>query len=93
MISQFVSNTSAVLVMMPIGLAAAADLGVSALPMMLGVAMGASASFLTPFANGVSLMVYGPSGYKFGDFWGLGLVVLLWTLVVTVIVIPLVWRF
>ena len=81
------------LVMIPIGLATANELGVSALPMMLAVAMGASASFLTPFANGVSLMVYGPGGYRFGDFWRLGLVVMAWTLIVSVVVIPLVWHF
>ena len=92
-ISQFISNTSTALVMMPIALATASDLHVSALPMMISVAMGASASFLTPFANGVSLMVYGPGGYKFGDFWRLGLCVLAWTIVVTVIVTPLVWPF
>jgi di/tricarboxylate transporter len=93
LISQFISNTSAALVMIPIGLATASELGVSALPMMLAVAMGASASFLTPFANGVSLMVYGPGGYRFGDFWRLGLVVLAWTLVVTVVVVPVFWPF
>lgn len=93
LVSQFISNTSAALVMIPIGLATAAELGVSALPMMMGVAMGASASFLTPFANGVSLMVYGPGGYRFGDFWRLGIVVLAWTLVVTLLVVPLVWPF
>jgi di/tricarboxylate transporter len=92
-ISQFISKTSSALVMMPIGLATASELGVSALPMMLAVAMGASASFLTPFANGVSLMVYGPGGYRFGDFWRLGLVVMIWTLIVTVVVIPLYWKF
>lgn len=92
-ISQFISNTSAALVMMPIGLARASELGVSALPMMMGVAMGASASFLTPFANGVSLMVYGPGGYRFGDFWKLGLIVMVWTLIVTMVVIPLYWKF
>ena len=92
-ISQFISNTSTALVMMPIALATASDLHVSALPMMVSVAMGASASFLTPFANGVSLMVYGPGGYKFGDFWRLGLWVLAWTIIVTVIVTPLVWPF
>jgi di/tricarboxylate transporter len=92
-ISQFISNTSAALVMMPIGLATASELGVSALPIMLGVAMGASASFLTPFANGVSLMVYGPGGYRFGDFWRLGLPVIVWALIVTVVVIPLFWKF
>ncbi len=93
LVSQFISNTSAALVMIPIGVATAAELGVSALPMLLAVAMGASASFLTPFANGVSLMVYGPGGYRFGDFWRLGLVVLAWTLVVTVVIVPLVWPF
>jgi Citrate transporter len=51
-ITQFISNTSSALVMMPIGVATASELGVSALPMMMGVAMGASASFPTPFANG-----------------------------------------
>jgi di/tricarboxylate transporter len=92
-VSQFISNTSSALVMMPIGLATASELEVSALPMMLGVAMGASASFLTPFANGVSLMVYGPGGYCFGDFWKLGLIVMAWAMAVTVVVIPLYWRF
>ena len=92
-ISQFISNTSTALVMMPVALATASDMGVSALPMVMSVAMGASASFLTPFANGVSLMVYGPGGYKFGDFWRIGLVVLAWTLIVTVVVTPLYWRF
>lgn len=37
-------------------------------------------------------MVYGPGGYKFGDFWRLGLVVLIWTLIVTVVT-PLYWPF
>jgi di/tricarboxylate transporter len=92
-LSQLISNTSTALVMMPIGLAAASELGVSALPLMLGVAMGASASFLTPFTNGVTLMVYGPGGYRFGDFWRLGLVVMVWALIVTVVVIPLYWKF
>lgn len=92
-ITQFISNTSSALVMMPIGLATASEMGVSPLPMMLGVAMGASASFLTPFANGVSLMVYGPGGYQFGDFWKLGLIVMLWALIVTVVVVPLYWKF
>lgn len=93
LVTQFISNTSTALVMMPIALATAHDLHVSALPLMMGVAMGASASFITPFSNGVSLMVYGPGGYRFGDFWRLGVVVLVWTLVVTLIVTPFVWRF
>ncbi|CAM5486789.1 hypothetical protein AFEL58S_03390 [Afipia felis] len=92
-ITQFISNTSSALVMMPIGLATASELDVSPLPMMMGVAMGASASFLTPFANGVSMMVYGPGGYRFGDFWKIGLVVMTWALIVTVVIVPLYWKF
>src|SRR5262249_42716109 len=92
-ISQFLSNTSAALVLIPIGLATASELGVSALPIMMGVAMGASASFLTPFANGVSMMAYGPGGYRFGDFWPLGLVVMAWALIVTLVAVPLYWEF
>jgi di/tricarboxylate transporter len=92
-ITQFISNTSTALVMMPIGLAAATDMSVSAMPMIMAVAMGASASFLTPFANGVSLTVYGPGGYHFGDYWRIGVPVLVWTLLVTVAVTPLVWPF
>src|SRR5262245_39992981 len=65
----FISNTSSALVMMPIGLATASELGVSALPLMMDVAMGASASFLTPFANGVSLMVYVACGFRVVDFF------------------------
>jgi di/tricarboxylate transporter len=92
-ITQFTSNTSAALVMMPIGVATASELSVSALPMMMGVDMGASASFLTPFANGVSAMVYGPGAYRFGDFWKLGSIVMVWALIVTVVVVPVFWRF
>jgi di/tricarboxylate transporter len=92
-ITQFISNTSAALVMMPIGAATASELGVNALPMMMGVAMGASASFLTPFANGVSAMVYGPGAYRFGDFWKIGSIVTIWALIVTVVVVPIFWRF
>ena len=92
-ISQFISNTSSALVMMPIGMATATELGVSALPLMMGVAMGSSASIHTPFANGVSLMVYGPGGYRFGDFWKLGLLVTIWALIVTVVVVPVYWKF
>ena len=92
-ITQFISNTSTALVMMPIGLAAATDMSVSAMPMIMSVAMGASASFLTPFASGVSLTVYGPGGYRFGDYWRIGIPVLIWTLLVTAVITPLVWPF
>lgn len=92
-LSQFISNTSSALVMLPIAVAAAGDLHVAALPMILGVALGASTSFVVPVANAVTLSVYGPGGYHFGDFWRLGSVVSAWAFVVAVVVVPLVWPF
>ncbi|GIF96846.1 hypothetical protein [Catellatospora citrea] len=51
-------------------------------------AMGASASFPTPFANGVGIMVYRLGGYRFGEFWRLVLLVQAWTLIVTMVIVP-----
>jgi hypothetical protein len=73
--------------------ATASELGVSALPLLIGVAMGAGASFLTPVGTPVNLMVQGPGGYQFGDYWKLGLIVMLWSLIVAVFIAPLYWRF
>jgi di/tricarboxylate transporter len=92
-VTQFISNTSAALVMIPIATATAAELGISPLPLLIGVAMGAGASYLTPISTPVNLMVHGPGGYEFGDYWKLGLVALLWSLFVAVFVAPLYWKF
>jgi di/tricarboxylate transporter len=92
-ITQFIANTSAALIMIPIAVATAGELGISPLPLLIGVAMGASASFLTPVGTPVNLMVHGPGGYQFGDYWKLGLIVLLWSLLVAVFIAPLYWRF
>jgi anion transporter len=92
-LSQFISNTSSALVMLPIAVATAGDLNVAALPMILSVALGASTSFVVPVANAVTLSVYAPGGYRFGDFWRLGSVVSAWAFVVAVVVVPVVWPF
>lgn len=92
-ITQFIANTSAALIMIPIAVATAGELNISALPLLIGVAMGASASFLTPVGSPVVLMVQRPGGYQFGDYWKLGLLVLLWSLLVAVFIAPLYWRF
>ena len=92
-ITQFIANTSAALIMIPIAVATAGELNISPLPLVIGVAMGASASFLTPVGSPVVLMVQRPGGYEFGDYWKLGLLVLLWSLFVAVFIAPLYWRF
>jgi di/tricarboxylate transporter len=57
------------------------------------VTVAAAASFLTPVATPANMMVMGPGGYKFGDYWKLGLPMLLWFLVVATVLIPVIWSF
>lgn len=93
LLGQFVSNTATVLIVVPIALAVGATAGVSSKPLLMAVAVAGSASLLTPISTPGNTMIMTPGGYRFGDYWRLGLPVLLWWFVVAVLVIPLVWRF
>jgi len=92
-LTQLMANTAASLVMLPVALAAAGDIGVSPLPMIMAVAVGAQAAFLTPVATPPNLMVLGPGGYAFGDYAKFGLPILLWWFIATIVFVPLWWRF
>jgi di/tricarboxylate transporter len=92
-LGQLISNTATALIVIPIGLAAAADLGVSVEPVLMAVSVAAAASFLTPVATPANMMVMGPGGYKFGDYWKFGLPMLLWFGVVSVLIVPIFWEF
>jgi di/tricarboxylate transporter len=90
---QLISNTATALIVIPIAISAAAELGVSVRPVLMCVAVAAVAAFLTPVATPVNLMVMAPAGYRFGDYWRLGLPLLLLSLVVAVFLVPVFWRF
>jgi di/tricarboxylate transporter len=90
---QLISNTATALIVIPIGVAAAQSLGVSPRPVLMSVAVAAAGAFLTPIATPTNLMVMGPGGYVFSDYWKLGLPLLLWFFVVSVFIVPLIWRF
>jgi di/tricarboxylate transporter len=92
LLGQFVSNTATALIVVPIAVSAAAELGLSARPFLMLMSVAAAASFLTPVATPANMMVMGPGGYRFGDYWRLGLPVMAWFLVVAVVVIPFVWE-
>jgi di/tricarboxylate transporter len=92
-LTQVISNTSAALVMIPIATATAGELSVSPLPLLIAVAMGSGAAHLTPMSTPVNLLTYGPGAYEFGDYWKLGMLVLLWSLLVAAFIAPLYWRF
>lgn len=79
------------LIVIPIGLSAAAEMDVSPKPVLMAVAVSAAAAFLTPVATPANLMVMGPGGYRFGDYWRLGLPLLAVFGVVAVLLVPVFW--
>jgi di/tricarboxylate transporter len=92
-LGQLISNTATALIVIPIGVAAAASMGISPRPVLMSTCVAAAAAFLTPIATPTNLMVMGPGGYLFGDYWKLGLPLLAWFFVVSVFLVPVIWRF
>ena len=88
---QLISNMATALIMIPIAMAAALELGISPQPVLMSVTVAAAASFLTPVATPVNMMVMGPGGYRFGDYWKLGLPLLALSFVVSVFLVPVIW--
>lgn len=91
--SQVISNTATAVLVAPIVLSAAAGLGVSPYPLMMTVAIGASAAFLTPIASTTNLMVMSPGGYAFKDYLKCGFPLILIFLGVALLLVPLIWPF
>ncbi|WP_426610505.1 SLC13 family permease [Bradyrhizobium sp. McL0616] len=92
-LGQLISNTATALIMIPIAMAAATEMGVSPRPVLMSIAVASAASFLTPIATPVNLMVMGPGGYRFGDYWKLGLPLLSLFFVVATFLVPAFWHF
>jgi di/tricarboxylate transporter len=90
---QLISNTATALIMIPIGAAAAGELGVDVRPVLMSVCVAAAAALLTPVATPVNLIAMGAAGYRFGDYWRLGVVVMAVFFVVSVFLVPLFWPF
>lgn len=91
--SQVISNTATAVLVAPIVLSAAAGLGVSPYPLMMTVAIGASAAFLTPIASTTNLMVMSPGGYAFKDYLKSGFPLILIFLGIALLLVPLIWPF
>jgi di/tricarboxylate transporter len=72
-VTPFLNNAATVLVMAPIAAGLAANLGLSPDPFLMAVAIGAACDFLTPIGHQCNTLVMGPGGYRFGDYWRLGL--------------------
>jgi di/tricarboxylate transporter len=91
--SQLISNTATALVMIPIGVSAASQLDISPQPVLMSICVAAAVAFLTPVATPANLMVMGPAGYRFGDYWRLGLPLVVLFGLVAVLLVPTIWSF
>jgi di/tricarboxylate transporter len=90
-LTAFITNNSAAILMVPIALSVAGELGADPKPFLMGVAFAASLSFATPTGYQTNTMVLGPGGYRFVDYVKVGtpLTVILWLL--ASVLIPVVW--
>ncbi|MGH8274743.1 MAG: SLC13 family permease [Gammaproteobacteria bacterium] len=90
-LTAFIGNNAAAVLMFPLAYTAVAALGLVFLPYAIAIAMAASANFMTPIGYQTNLMVYGPGGYRFGDFIRFGLPLNILVGAVSVVVINFVW--
>jgi di/tricarboxylate transporter len=91
LLSDIMNNAATAVLMAPIGIEIARGLGVNVDPFLMAVAIGASSTYLTPIGHQSNLLVMGPGGYRFGDYWRMGLPLDLLILLVGVPLILLVW--
>jgi di/tricarboxylate transporter len=88
-LSDLMNNVATAAVMCPIGLSTASQLGVNPDAFLMAIAVGASCAFLTPIGHQNNTLILGPGGFRFGDYWRLGLA--LEVIVVTVSIPMLLW--
>ena len=92
-LGQLISNMATALIVAPIAVAIAAETHISPLPLLMAVAVAAAASFLTPVATPANTMVMGPGAYAFGDYWKLGLPLIILFVTVATLLVPVFWPF
>ncbi|MFT3730502.1 MAG: SLC13 family permease [Hyphomicrobium sp.] len=89
----FISNTATAVLMAPVAIAIAKDLGASPYPFAMIVALAASTAFMTPISSPVNTLVVGPGGYSFGDFVKIGTPFSFVVLIVSVLLVPIIFPF
>jgi di/tricarboxylate transporter len=91
--TQLLSNNATAVLLMPIAISAALELGVDPKPFIISICFGASACFASPIGYQTNLLVYGPGNYRFTDYFRLGIPLNLLVLVTGSIFIPVIWPF
>jgi di/tricarboxylate transporter len=90
--TQILSNNATAVLLLPIAISAATRLGVDPRPFIIGVCFGASACFASPIGYQTNLLVFGPGGYRFSDYFRLGIPLNLMVLVLGTVLIPVFWH-
>lgn len=90
-LSDVLNNAATAVVMAPIGVSVAARLDVNADPFLMAIAVAASCAFLTPIGHQNNALIMGPGGYRFGDYWRLGLPLEILVVAVSVPAILIFW--
>lgn len=91
LITEPMSNAAATVLMVPIGIDIAINLGVNPQTFVLAIVIGASTSFLTPVGHQANVLVMGPGGYRFSDYTRVGWLLNVFVFLVTMIFLPLLW--
>lgn len=89
--AQVMPTAAVAILMAPIAISTAADLGMSPYALMMTVAMSASASFMSPVAHPANVLIMGPGGYRFVDYIKVGLPLTVVCLIVVLLVLPVFW--
>ena len=89
--TELITNNAAAVLMFPLAQALSVELDASLLPFVMIIMFAASASFLTPFGYQTNLMVQGPGGYHFSDYFRVGILLSLMVGVTVVLLVPLFW--
>lgn len=90
-LSDVMNNAATAAVMCPIALGTANQLGVNADPFLMAVAIGGSCAFLTPIGHQNNTLILGPGGFRFGDYWRMGLPLELLVVAVSLPMLLWVW--
>ena len=90
-LTNLINNAATAVMMAPIAVLIAAQIDVSADPFLMATAIAASSAFLTPVGHQNNVLVMGPGGYRFGDYWRMGLPLQVLIIILSVPLVVVVW--
>jgi di/tricarboxylate transporter len=93
LLAQTMSGAATAVLVAPIALNAARQLGISPYPLLMTVNLACSSAFLTPMSHPANVLVMGPGGYKFTDFTKVGTLLALLVFVLALLLVPRLWPF